>query len=382
MSEPTTIREALEAAIEEPTASPVAEAPLSAPEAGLLDAPGTDPAAGSLDVPDGGAQDLDALAEGPGRERDEFGRFRARGAEAAAAPAEQPPATAEGIQPGPKPGPRQHSERAPQAWRPESREHWSQLPEPVRQEVHRLEVERSRVLQESAEARKGYDAVMKTIEPYQAFIRAESSNPLQAIDNLMGTAARLRTGTAPELAQMMSGLIQQFGTGRFGNQFLEMLDQTLAGQVPAAANPQQAAFEQVLNQRLAPIQEVQAAQQAQQQRVVASAHSDVSSFLEQAEFGEDVREEMADLLEVSQRRGQSMTLQEAYQRACMVNDRVRSVLSGRSRAQGAQVQSQAAQRARATASVSVTGAAPAGAMRQQPADVRSAIEAAIVQTAR
>lgn len=386
MSEPTTIREALEAAIEEPTASPVAEAPLAAPEAGLPDAPGTEPAAGSPDAPAGG-QDLDALAEGPGRERDEFGRFKARAGEPAAPttpPAEQPPATAEGIQPGPKAGPRQPGERAPQAWRPEVREHWGQLPEPVRAEIHRREVEVQRTLQESAEARRNYDAVMKTIAPYEAFIRAENSNPLQAIDNLMGTAARLRTGTAPELAQMMSGLIQQFGTGRFGQQFLEILDQTLAGQVPKA-DPQQAAMEQVLNQRLAPLQSMfqqfQQAQQAQQERVVTQAHSDVAQFLEQAEFGEDVREEMADLLEVAQRRGQGLTLQQAYQKACLLNDRVRKVLQGRQQAQGAQAQTQAAQRAR-SAAVSVTGAAPAGALRQQPTDVRSAIEAAIVQTAR
>jgi hypothetical protein len=383
MSEPTTIREALEAAIEEPTASPVAEAPLAAPDPGLPAAPGTEPAAASLEAPAAG-QDLDALAEGSGRERDELGRFKPRGADAPAAPlAEQPPA-AEGIQPGPKAGPRPAGERAPQAWRPEVREHWGQLPEPVRAEIQRREVEVQRTLQESAEARRNYDAVMKTIAPYEAFIRAENSNPLQAIDNLMGTAARLRTGTAPELAQMMSGLIQQFGTGRFGQQFLEILDQTLAGQVPKA-DPQQAAIEQVLNQRLAPIQSMfqqfQQAQQAQQERVVTQAHSDVSQFLDQAEFGQDVREEMADLLEVAQRRGQAMTLQQAYQKACLLNDRVRTVLQGRQQAQGAQAQTQAAQRAR-SAAVSVTGAAPAGALRQQPTDVRSAIEAAIVQTAR
>ena len=60
---------------------------------------------------------------------------------------------------------------------------------------------------------------------------------------------------------------------------------------------------------------------------------------------------------------------------------MRKVLQGRQQAQGAQAQTQAAQRAR-SAAVSVTGAAPAGALRQQPTDVRSALEAASVQTAR
>jgi hypothetical protein len=225
---------------------------------------------------------------------------------------------------------------------------------------------------------------MKTIAPYEGFIRAEGSNPLQAIDNLMSTAARLRTGTAPELAQMVAGLVNQFGTGRFGNQFIQLLDSALAGQVPQV-DPQQAALDQALNQRLAPVQQMltqfQQAQLAQQQMVTQKAQSEVSSFLQRAEFGEDVREEMADLLETAQRRGQELSLVDAYKKACMLNDRVRTVLQGRAKARGAQNQTAVAQKAR-QAAVSVTGAAPAGALRQDATDVRSAIEAAIAMSSR
>ena len=378
MSEPTTMRDAIEAALE--TAAPE-PAPIARPaqtggdpvqESGASPAPQA-----ATDAP---ATDLNALAEGKSaesqpvhqRERDETGKFKTK--------AEQP----EGIQPGPKSGPRQQGERAPQAWRPEIREHWGQLPEPVRAEIQRREVEVQRTLQESAEARRSFDAVMKTIEPYQAFIKAENSNPLQAIDNLMSTAARLRTGTAPELAQLVAGIVNQFGTGRFGNQFIELLDGALAGQAPRV-DPQQAALEQALNQRLAPVQNMltqfQQAQAAQQQRVAEQAQNEVGNFLQRAEFGEDVREEMADLLETAQRRGQNLSLADAYKKACMLNDRVRSVLQSRAKARGAQTQTQAAQRAR-SAAVSVTGAAPAGALRQEPTDVRSAIEAAIAMSSR
>jgi hypothetical protein len=200
----------------------------------------------------------------------------------------------------------------------------------------------------------------------------------------MSTAARLRTGTAPELAQMVAGMVKQFGVGRFGASFIEQLDSALAGQTPQV-DPQAAAIEQVLNQRLAPLQSMfqqfQQAQQFQQQRVAESAQNEVAQFLDRAEFGNDVREEMADLLEVAQRRGQNMTLQDAYQKACMLNDRVRQVMQGRQQAQGAQQQTQAAQRARAAA-VSVSGSAPMGALRQESTDIRSAIEAAISMTSR
>jgi len=376
MNEPTTsLRDAIESAIEEPENADAAQAPAaehSDPAPAVPDA-APDAAQPEGDAPQ--AQDLNALAEGEQSKdvqqqpRDEQGKFKPKD---------------EGIQPGPKSGPKQQGDRAPASWRPEIREHWGQLPEPVRAEIARREVEVQRTLQESAEARKTVDAVMRTIQPYEAFIKAENSNPLQAIDNLMSTAAKLRTGTAPELAQMVAGIVNQFGVGRFGNGFIEALDQALAGQTPQV-DPQQAAIEQVLNQRLAPMQQMltqfQHAQLTQQQQAQERATSEVQDFLSKAEFGEDVREDMADLLETAQRRGQNLSLAEAYKKACLMNDSVRAVIAQRVKAQGAQQQTQAAQRAR-SAAVQVSGAAPVGAMRQEPTDVRSAIEAAIQMSSR
>ena len=375
--EPTTsLRDAIESAIEDPeqkaapAAEPIAESIDTALSEAALAEPSADPAAD----PEAAAasQDLDTLAEGKeddGKPRDEQGKFKPRD---------------EGIQAGPKSGPKAQGERAPASWKPEAREHWAQLPENVRAEVARRETEVARTLQETAEARKTAEAVMKTIEPYQAFIKAENSNPIQAIDNLMSTAARLRTGTAPELAQLVAGIVNQYGTGRFGNAFIEMLDSALAGQAPQQ-DPQQIAIEQVLNQRLAPMQNMltqfQQAQVAQQQQVAQAAASEVQNFLDQAEFGNDVREDMADLLETAQRRGQNMSLQDAYKKACLMNDNVRSVLTQRVRSKGAQQTTQAAQKAR-SAAVQVSGSAPMGALRQDPTDVRSAIEAAIAASAR
>ena len=382
MSEPTTtMRDAIEAAFKE--ADQELPEPINEPTAPDADpAPADAPAA----EPQAADQDLNALAEDKpkdGQPRDESGKFKAK--EPAAA-AEQPAQELQdqGMQPGPKSGPRNHPDRAPQAWRPEVREHWQQLPEPVRAEIARRESEHARFIQESSEARKTAETLMRTIAPYEAFIRAENSNPIQAIDNLMSTAARLRTGTAPELAQMVAGLVKQFGVGRFGNGFIEQLDSALAGQAPVQ-DPQQAAIEQVLNQRLAPVQQMltqfQQAQLAQQQQVATSAQNEVADFLSKAEFGEDVREDMADLMETATRRGQNLSLAEAYKKACLMNDNVRSVIAQRVRAQGAQQGTQAAQKAR-SAAVQISGSAPMGALKQDPTDVRSAIEAAIAMSSR
>lgn len=383
MSEPTTsLRDAIASAIEEPeqATTPAPEA-ASAPVQTPLDLEpqaAAEPAAKAEGEakPADAAADLNELAkaEQPDNEqaqqqaRDEQGKF----------------AKAEGVQPGPKSGPKQQGERAPASWRPEIREHWGSLPEPVRAEIARREVEVQRTLQETAEARKTVESIDRVIAPYMSFIKAEGSNPLQAIDNMMSTAAKLRTGTAPELATMMAQLINQFGTGRFGAAFIEQLDGALAGQAPRV-DPQQAAIEQVLNQRLAPVQQMltqfQQAQLAQQQQVTERAQNEVAQFLAKAEFGDDVREDMADLLEAAQRKGQSLTLQQAYEKACYLNDSVRAVMQQRQAAQGAQVQTQAAQRAK-SAAVSVSGGAPLGALKQEPTDVRAAIEAAISMSSR
>lgn len=380
MSEPTTsLRDAIASAIEEPeqatTPAPeAAPAPVQAP-LDLEPQAAAEPAAEASAEAEPAA-DLNEIseAEQPDNEqaqqqaRDDQGKFK----------------KTDGMVPGPKPGPKPQGERPPASWKPEIREHWGSLPEPVRAEIARREVEVQRTLQETAEARKTAESIDRVISPYLSFIKAEGSNPLQAIDNMMSTAAKLRTGTAPELATMMAQLINQFGTGRFGNAFIEQLDGALAGQAPRV-DPQQAAIEQALNQRLAPVQQMltqfQQAQVYQQQQVAERAQNEVAQFISQAEFGDDVREDMADLLEAAQRKGQSLTLQQAYEKACYLNDSVRKVMQQRQASQGASVTTQLAQRAKAAA-VSVSGGAPLGALKQEPTDVRAAIEAAIQLTAR
>lgn len=367
MSEPTTLRDAIEAAIEEPTQEAVQSAPeASAPEPQVSEPAA--PAETSAEPSDAPEQDLNALAEEQAQPRDDDGKFASR------------------MQPGPKPGPKQPAaDRAPASWKPDVREHWGQLPEPVRAEIARREVEHARFMQETAEARRTAESVSQVIQPYMHFIKAEGSNPLQAIDNLMATAAQLRTGTGPELANLVAGLVNQFGTGRFGPQFIEMLDSALAGQQPRPADPQTSQIEQLLNQKLAPVQGMlNQFQQAQAQAMYqqqAQAQNEVAEFLSKAEFAEDVREDMADLMETAQRRGQAMSLQEAYNKAIFMNDSVRKVMQQRQATQGAQVHTQAAQRAKAAA-VSVSGSAPVGAMQQPANDIRSAIEAAIQMNSR
>ncbi len=374
MTEPTTIRDALEAAV---------------PDEEIADSLSVESA--SEPVIDSAPEPIvsEPVTEAPKSDgRDEKGRFKTKDAKPPVAPettAEAAAEPAQGIQPGPKAEPKAApQERAPASWRPDVREHWSRLPPEVRAEVARREREMQATLQDTAEARRFSEQLQNVIRPYEMFIKAENSNPLQAIDNLMSTAAKLRTGTAPELAQLVAGMVKQFGVGRFGQTFIEQLDSALAGEVPRV-DPVQSQVQQVLQQQLAPVtqfmSQFQQAQAAQQQRMQQEAVSEVQTFIERAEFGEDVREEMADLLEVAQRRGRELSLADAYKQACLTNPRVRAVLEQRAKTKGAQQLTGAAQRARAAA-VSVSGAPTIAGPKNDAVDVRSAIEAAIAANTR
>ena len=279
----------------------------------------------------------------------------------------------DGITPGPKAG-QPKEERAPQAWKPEAREHWKDIPEAARREILRTEQTIQQTLRETVEERRLAQAVKDTIRPFEHFIKAEGSNPVQAIDNLLTTAARLRTGNVNEVAQMVSQMVAQFGTGRFGNSFIQALDSTLAGQAPQQqVDPYVAQMQQRLNQMESYFQNQQ--QQTQYQTDNA-AQTEIAQFQGEAEFLEDVRADMADMLDMAANRGQSMTLKEAYDRACWANPDVRQVIEQRRDRERAQQKNQVAQTAR-RAAVSVGGSPAFNANQENANSLRDAIEMAM-----
>lgn len=351
------IRDSLEEAVEQvesqtPEVQPTEPSP-SEPEP-------TSPPATPPEAPQGEGPTAEE-AERAERQRDESGRF----------------ARKEQMQPGPKSEPRQQREdRAPQSWKPETREHWANLPPEVKAEVARREREFAVTMQETADQRRFADAVMKTIAPYEHFIKAEGGNHLLAIDSMMSTAARFRTGTAPEVANLVGYLVNQFGVGRFGNGFIEMLDQALVGQTPQV-DPREQAIRAQIEQEIAPVRqfmnELNQAKHEQEVQLQQAAGGEVQGFLSQHEFAMDVKDDMADLIEMASRRGREMSLEEAYDRACRAHPEISKIFAKRDQASAAASRNQVAQRARA-ASVSVGGAPTPQPTSGNAQDLRSALE--------
>jgi hypothetical protein len=284
----------------------------------------------------------------------------------------------EGITPAPKAGQPKEKldqiERAPQAWKPEAREFWNQIPEAARREILRTEQSIQQTLRETAEDRRFASAIKETIRPFEYLIKAENGNPIQAIDNLMSTAARLRTGNVNDVAGLVTEIVNQFGIGRFGNQFISSLDAALVGKAPQQqVDPYVAQMEQRVRQME---QTFQKQQYQQTQQVEMGAQNEVTNFMQNAEFGNDLREEMADQIELAAQRGQALSLQDAYDRACWANPEIRNVLTQRQERERAQQTNQVAQTAR-RAAVSVGGSPAFNASQESPNNLRDAIEFAM-----
>jgi hypothetical protein len=353
------LRDALDAAFEEHGADDSgADAPAPAPAA-PAPAP-TDPAAPTP---------APAPAEGDeGRVRDASGRFAPKqGAPVATAPGIQQPTNPLHT---PAPGPSEL--KPPASWTPQAREKWAALDPDIRAEVHRREGEAQRVLQQSAQHRQFVESFENVVRPFEVFIRTEGANPLQAVHNLMSTAAEFRVGTPQRKVELVAGIIKNFGID------IAALDSALVGVIGgqgAATGGQQEFRDPRLDQFLA---ERQREQQAAQQRTQQEVAQQMQAFAASHEFFGDVRDVMADLLELAAKRGDVLDPEKAYSQACKLHEGVSTILQQRAANPAKVGNSQAVLRAkRAASSVKGDPTPHDGALVPKDDSVRAAIEAAL-----
>ena len=222
--------------------------------------------------------------------------------------------------------------KPPVSWKAGAKERWASLPPDVQEEVVRRERESAIAIQQNAEGRQFAERVQKAIDPYRAVMAAEGApDPIVAIQNLMQTTAALRLGTPIQKADVIARLINVYGVD------VQTLDGLLSGQ----ANPQitqQQEIDRLLQERLAPYQQFIAQQQQtqaqQREQIQARAAQTVEEFAARNEFVDEpeISETMADLLEVAGRRGRSMTIQEAYDRAIQMSPEIAKIVAQRKEA--------------------------------------------------
>jgi len=328
-------------------------------------------------APDKPAAEPQVQAKG---DRDSLGRFIPKGKEAPGAPAAAPgtPGATQvaPTQPGAiQPAPLAPALQAPASWSPSAREHWKTVNPEVQKEVARREGEMARYVNEMAPARNIAERFTQTIQPFLGTIQAEGVDPLTAVRNLMSVTQTLRSGTQYEKAQTLAQIVKVYGVD------IQALDSALAGQpMPQGVQQQAPDVNAAVQQALAPLyQAAQTRQNQITQQAEGEARTELETFAADPanEFFQDLRQEMADIIELADRRGRNVSIADAYKQAAMLHPEVSKVMLARQQGVNARQLTQNAQRAR-SAAVSVRGAAPVGnPAGPEPSSIRESIEAAI-----
>jgi hypothetical protein len=269
--------------------------------------------------------------------------------------------------------------KAPVSWKPTLRDQFGALPEDVQVEVLRRETEVTQGLREAAEARKFHAQFNEVVAPYMASIQAEGGTPIQAVSALMNTAYILRTAPPQQKAALIADLIMQYGIP------VEALDNALVAKVQGRqVLPDPIA--QALDARLNPVMDFMKNMQgvigASTQRAADDTQKEFDAFVNDPknEFVMDVKDDMADIIEVKSKQGKKITLQEAYDRAILLHPEVSKVVEQRKLKEGAAQKKSAADAARKAGASLRAEAPPAASQAPAPGqERRSALEAAFDQ---
>jgi hypothetical protein len=384
-----TLREALAAAVSkheidvpgDETADEVAEEVEAAPEQDVEPVETEQPAEEPVEPAEEELQAQD------GRQRDEHGRFKPKpqgeqppAAEAQRQPQAQRPAAE---QPPAQPVVPPTALKAPSSWKPEAREAFARAPVEVQQEITRIDREVRQVMQQAAQSHNFVQAFMRTVQPYEAMIRGDQRgrpyNPIAAIDSLLGTAAVLRTGSPIQKADLVAEIVESYGVT------IEDLDRALTkklGGKPAEGQPDQRPQQPYHDPRVDEL----LAQREQDARArhdenMRRGQADVDAFGQKPgnDFFNDVRRDMAALMEAATNAGEPMTLQEAYDTALLLpkHKGIQKILSQREAAKKIEEKKKAALKARNTASSvrgSPTGGAKAAPGESRRGDIEDAFE--------
>lgn len=271
-------------------------------------------------------------------------------------------------------------DRAPQSWKGDAKQVWNDLPLNVRQEVMRRERETAKVLQDTAGDRTRLNSIKEVIAPHMDRInQLYAGNPVTAINNMLNVERTMISGDPQAKVEMVARMIQHF------NIDVVSLDRLLSGQgSPTPEVQQQSAIERLLEQKLAPLQQFMTTQQQREQQEHAKVEQEVEHTVESMRgdpaypYFDEVRSDMADLIDLAAKKGLYLSLPEAYNRAVRMNDETFQASSVRDSSQAATQAAlqahQAAQKAKG-ASLSVSGAPSApGNNVGNPSDLRGTIE--------
>lgn len=264
-------------------------------------------------------------------------------------------------------------DRAPVSWGPTRNDLWAKVPPEVRSVIDKREREIQAGMSQAGTIRKIAEEYHQVIMPFENIIRSMGTTPREAIKDVMTTASALIIGSQEQKVAVITEMITRYGVD------LPTLDRVLTAHLKGGGGapqgkglvPQNQIDPRILNQ-LQPLfalqKQLTEAQGQKQQQLTEEAATAINSVQERPYF-EDVRNDMADIMEISAKRGHIMTIEQAYDKACQIHPEIsKMVVQGRSTPNNAV--------ARARRAASTVKGAPGGPTSIGKMDRRAALEAA------
>lgn len=261
----------------------------------------------------------------------------------------------------------EHSPSGPVSWSATARETWKDIPKEAQDYILQREQQMQQGMQKNAEMARRASGMDKSLAPYQQYFSVNGGAG-KTLQTLLQTGAGLQMGTPQQKAQLVADIIQQYGVD------IPALDSLITGKEVPAEMQQQSQMEQMLQQRLAPMQQQLAQYQQREhetrQGIQREAGGEVSVFSQDPknEFYTDVRGEMADILDMAANRGVQLSLKQAYDKACALNPEISRIQQSR--------EQQKTLASKRRAAVSVTGGMGGPGATAAPESMRNAIESA------
>lgn len=256
-------------------------------------------------------------------------------------PTETPEATEEPAPLDPAKELEETVEPPPQSWSAEAKKHWGSTPPEVRAYIQKREQDIHQMFtRHDGDLRLGRE-MNSVLTPYIPVIQAAGSTPVQAVNNLLNTAYKLRTGDAPTKVAMLRQIAQEYDIDlNAASQSQEYNDPVITQLQAEINNIKQLANPNTLKEQLRDQFEADKVKE----EVDAFASDPANVYYPQ------VAGIMASLL----RDGQARDMKEAYEMACHANPQIRSTLEAQKRAEQ-QAKRQAEIAAKKHAAASVTG---------------------------
>jgi len=251
----------------------------------------------------------------------------------------------------------------PNSLPPAAREAWKDAPQAIKDAVAKREKDYEAGIVKYADNAKRAQQMDQVLQPYQQYL-ATNGGPGNAIKTLLNTGATLQGGSPTQKAAMVAGIIKNFGID------IQALDSLLVGQTPQ--EDPNAQVNQAVQQAVAPYQQMmehmQQKQQYEQQQVSQGVNDELATFASTHEFYKDVSSDMADIMDMSAKRGLNPSLEDVYNKACLLHPEISTIIQSRNA--GAQT------RSKQKAAVSITGSPSGPGESPQPDSITDTLNAA------